>query len=131
MRTKLPSYCILYYLCQKLRGCLKKLAIVEDTLEKLGIMTNYQKLYTRVLLIIFAWFTLLIFKTYTNSLLLTDYCKPMKAFYISFIVDYCPHINLIDDLTIASILRLVYESYFTFKSSNKSYLKNYKLYTHM
>lgn len=63
-----------------------------------------------MLLTIFGWFTLVMLKTYNNSLYNKDRwsVEPMKAFYASFIIDYCPHVNLIDDLIIGNIFGLVY-----------------------
>ncbi|XP_032682003.1 uncharacterized protein LOC116849191 [Odontomachus brunneus] len=41
---------------EKYSTCLRQLDIVDDTLEKLGVVTDYKKLYTQTLLKIFGWF---------------------------------------------------------------------------
>lgn len=98
--------CFLLY--QKFNNCLRKLTIVDDTLNKLEITTDHQKLYTKVLLVILGWFLFVMWKMYSFGVWYSDRCGRIKAVYISFIFDYCSYLNLFDDLTIATILRLVY-----------------------
>lgn len=99
-------YCIFF---QKFRNCLKKLAIVDITLEKLGTTINYQQLHMRVVRLVLGWFALVILINYMHIVYLKYHFKynTAKAIYLTFVINYCNHINLIGDLTMTSILGLV------------------------
>ncbi|XP_032682014.1 uncharacterized protein LOC116849201 isoform X2 [Odontomachus brunneus] len=95
------------YYDKKYRNCLRKLAIIDDTLEKLGTATDYQKVYMTVLSVIFGWIAFAISVTYVKSFWLRDRCDALKAMYVSFLLEYVSYINLIGDLIIASTLRYI------------------------
>jgi len=87
------------------------LAIVDTTLEKLGIITNYQRLRKQILWIIIGWFVLAILLNYIQIIgtkKIFDCDTYMEAIYISYIWNHCSHINLLTDLTMTSIIRLVF-----------------------
>ncbi|XP_032682004.1 uncharacterized protein LOC116849193 [Odontomachus brunneus] len=52
---------------KKYRTCLRQLDIVDDTLEKIEVTTNYQKLYKKMLLTIFGWFAYILCTTCASS----------------------------------------------------------------
>lgn len=49
-----------------------------------------------------------IITAYCRSLWLKKNCDPIKCFYIGFIIEYYSNINLVEDLTFASILESVF-----------------------
>lgn len=95
-------------LCQKYRSCLRKLAIVDDTLKKIGTMTDYQRLYTRVLLVVLGWFAFVIWIIINSTLWYMESYNVIKSVYIAFILSYSTCVNLIDDLIITLTLGSVY-----------------------
>ena len=102
------------FLYQTFRDYIKKLAIVDDTLEKLGTITDYYKLYMRTVWLILGWLLIIVLITYEEIQFLktNDYLE--AAIYISFMRNYCILMNVLGDLIITSILELVL--IFTYKS---------------
>lgn len=103
-----------YFCVQKFRHCLKKLAIVDITLEKLGTIINYHQLYAKTVRLVVGWFVTAILINCVHVLYAQyqyNYGIP-RIICISMIMNYCSHINLIDDLTITSILKLVSKHYY-------------------
>lgn len=100
-------------LYQKFRHCMKKLAIVDVTLKKLGTKTNYQQLYMKIVWLTLGWFmtTILIDCIYVLFIQYQHNYDIAKIICISIILNHCCHINLIDDLTVSSILGLVFYIY--------------------
>ncbi|XP_072754253.1 uncharacterized protein [Anoplolepis gracilipes] len=91
---------------KKFKNCLKKIAIVDDTLEHLGIMTDYQKLHTKIVWLTLGWSVVFILMIYLQITWLRheyDY-NIMIAFSITFVINYCSHVNFISNLIIVSIL---------------------------
>jgi len=97
------------YFFQKFKNCLRKLAIVDITLEKLGTTINYQQLHMKVVRIVLVWFAIAMLINYVQILYLKYHFKynTTTAIYYTFMINYCNHINLIGDLTMTSILGLV------------------------
>ncbi|XP_032682002.1 uncharacterized protein LOC116849190 [Odontomachus brunneus] len=89
---------------KKFRSCLRKLAIVDDTLEKLGTTTDYQKLYTKALLIVFVWCAFVLCITYTRALWLKGSSHNVKNLFVAFMLEYGTCTNLLDDLVITGTL---------------------------
>jgi len=96
-------------LCQKFKHCLKKLAIVDVTLERLGTTLNYQQLYTKTVWLTLGWFAIVILINCVHVLFLQYQSNYDIAtiICISIIINYCSHVNLINDLIIARTLGLV------------------------
>jgi len=79
---------------------------VDNTLEKLGT-TNYHKLRMRTVWLVLGWFGTIILLTFLETIWLENeynYNKA-KAIYTSLIINYCNHINLINNLIFIIILR--------------------------
>ncbi|KAH0947038.1 Gr19 [Eciton burchellii] len=97
------------YQNQKLRDCLKKFAMFDDTLEMLGATTDYHYLRTRVLWIVSTWFITCVLMTYGEYLWFKDEYALDSAtiVFINFILNYDFYINLIGDLTVTSFLGYV------------------------
>lgn len=100
---------VYYILFQKFRNCLRKLTIVDITLEKLGTTINYQQLHKRIVRLVLGWFATAILINYINIIFLEHYFKYnlATAIYFTSMANHCSHINLIGDLTMISILGLV------------------------
>lgn len=100
----MPYSCI-----QKFRYCLKKLAVVDVTLERLGTTINYQQLYMKTVWLVVGWIVTAVLINCVHVPYIQhkyNYDIP-KIIYISMATNYCSHINFIDDLTIANIYGLV------------------------
>ncbi|XP_029160040.1 uncharacterized protein LOC114932033 [Nylanderia fulva] len=94
------------YYDKKFRDSLKKLAIVDITLEKLGTTINYQQLHTKTVRLVLGWFALTILINFMHIVYLEYHFKynTATAIYFTFMINHCSHINLIGDLTMTSIL---------------------------
>jgi len=83
---------------------------VDDTLLKLGITTDYNKLRKKTICLIMGWSVTVVLMNYSTAL----YIKYefgydiITATILLSIQNYSFHINAIDDLTTASILALVH-----------------------
>jgi len=91
---------------QVFRNCIKNLTIVDDTLEKLGIITDYN-LHMRTIGFILGWFIIAILLICLEIAHLRSTNDITQITYVSFIRMFCIHINVISDLTITSMLWLV------------------------
>ncbi|KAL6422634.1 hypothetical protein ACFW04_010694 [Cataglyphis niger] len=97
------------YYDKKFRNCLRKLTVVDITLEKLGMTINYQQLHKRIVRLVLGWFAIAILINYINMIFLEHHFKYNLAtvIYFTSMLNHCSHINLIGDLTLISILGLV------------------------
>lgn len=97
---------------KKFRNCLKKLAIVDNTLEKFETPMDYQKLSKKIIWIVLGWSAIALLLNYCDYMRWQDMVyNPLKSMYISFMLNHCSHISIINDLTFASILGLVFYAY--------------------
>ncbi|XP_077280088.1 uncharacterized protein LOC143907286 [Temnothorax americanus] len=81
--------------------CLKKLAIVDDSLEELGTPKMYQKMHMWSKIVIIGWLMLSLFTNYYDSLW---WLKESGNVYISYALNHSVHINTLVDLLFISIL---------------------------
>ena len=80
---------------------------MDDSLEKLGIITDY-KLYIRTVWLILGWFMIAILITCAQiRYMKNDNIQFAQAIYLPLISKYIMHINIIGDLIMTSTLRLV------------------------
>ncbi|XP_071631947.1 uncharacterized protein [Temnothorax longispinosus] len=102
----LLSIVIGIYHDKKFWNCLKKLDIVDNTLLKLGTMTDYDKLRKKTLWFVLGWVAAVTLTNCSSALLVKNKydCHIAKAMCFIFTINYCCHINFIGDLTTASIL---------------------------
>jgi len=93
---------------------LKKFDIIDNILRKLGTMTDYDTLRKKGIWCVLGWVFIVILSLYYSVSLLKDKCDGDIVLLIlrSIQQDYCLHINLINDLTNASLLQLVF--FFTY-----------------
>ncbi|XP_072767256.1 uncharacterized protein [Anoplolepis gracilipes] len=97
---------VVYY-DKKLKKCLKRIAIVDDTLEQLGTTTNYQKLRKRTVWLILGWLMISIIMNIIETLWLKDQYNNLSAIiiiYVPCILNYCAHTNFVDDMIFITIL---------------------------
>ena len=90
---------------------------MDDTLEKMGTITDYYKLYMKTILFILGHCIIIILLDYqeVQSFQTNEQNMPIiTAIFIPLIRNYCIFINVIDDLTVANILELVHT--FKYKS---------------
>ena len=104
------------FLRQKFQNCLKRFDIIDNTLLKLGTITDYDKLRRKVMWYALGWIVIVILTTYCAGLILKEEHDGVIAstMYFSFLRDYCFHINFMGDLINASILELVYILTYTY-----------------
>jgi hypothetical protein len=83
---------------------------VDNTLEQLEIMTDYPKLYIKTIWLVIGWFMIIILTTCGEAYWLKNQYNYniIIAIYVPSILNYCTHINFLDDLIFASVLGLVY-----------------------
>lgn len=95
---------------QKLKTCLRKLSIVNDTLEKLGTPKDYVKLRKLIIRLIVAWITALFFMNMIDSIWFFEHIPSSYAVIgigLSFTVNQALHINALSDLFYMMLLRSV------------------------
>lgn len=98
------------FLRQKFRNCLKRLAIVDATLEKLGIITNYKQLHRKTVWIVSGWFITSILLNSLQVIFLTKVYQydGITTIYLVFILNHWTHVNFLGDLTMTNIIGLVF-----------------------
>ncbi|KAL0115700.1 hypothetical protein PUN28_010909 [Cardiocondyla obscurior] len=107
--TTLLSVAINIYYNTKFQNCLRKLDIVDNTLFKLGLITNYDKPGNKTLWFVLGWFVIVILTNCCTSWFINiefNYKFKSALIYI-YLLNYCFHINFIGDLTTASILQFI------------------------
>lgn len=80
---------------------------MDDSLEKLGIITDY-KLYIRTVWLILGWFMIALLISCMEIQLLKSYnIQFAQAVFIPLMCIYCSNINILGDITLISMLGLV------------------------
>ncbi|XP_011705584.1 PREDICTED: uncharacterized protein LOC105460788 [Wasmannia auropunctata] len=102
--TVLLSILLGIYHYKKFRNCLKKLAVVDDTLKKLGTTTDYEKLNKRTMWIILGWLVIVSLLNYCDYMRWRDMYDALTSVYATLVLNYCSDINIIEDLIFANIL---------------------------
>ncbi|XP_011858627.1 PREDICTED: uncharacterized protein LOC105556163 [Vollenhovia emeryi] len=94
---------------RKFQNCLRKFDIVDNTLLKLGTITNYDKLCKKTVWFTLGWFVSVIFLIFSAALFINnEHNRDLAAcLFCCLIQDYCCHINFIGDLITASILEYI------------------------
>ena len=94
---------------KELKMCLRKLAIVDDSLEALGAPKEYQRLLNWIIRIIVGWIVCIFYKlAYFNVVWILQY--DIIAFWITlhaFLFYYAENIIILSVLISAAILGLV------------------------
>ena len=80
---------------------------MDDTLNKLGTTTDYQKLNKRTMWIVLGWSIIVSLLNYCDYIRWRDIHDSLTSTYATLMLNYCSDINIIDDLIFVNILRLV------------------------
>ncbi|XP_072754787.1 uncharacterized protein [Anoplolepis gracilipes] len=90
---------------KKFRNCLKKIASVDNTLEKFETTMNQKLNKKLILMVVLGWSAIALLLNYTDYIRWQDTAyNPLKSIYVTFMLCHCSHINIINDLIFASIL---------------------------
>jgi len=108
LRIQIINFYYILFFYQAFRNCIKNITAVDNTLEKLGITTDY-KLHMRTIWLILGWCSIIILILSLDIPFLRSLnFNIAQSIYIPFKRMYYIHINVINDLTITSMLWLVY-----------------------
>ncbi|XP_071632446.1 uncharacterized protein [Temnothorax longispinosus] len=99
--TTIVSAIMSHYHQKRFTICLKKLAIVDDSLEELGTPKMYQKMHMWSKIVIIGWLVLSLFTNFYDSLW---WLKKSGNAYVSYALNHSIHINTLVDLLFISIL---------------------------
>lgn len=80
---------------------------MDNTLEQLGIMTDYEKLNKRTVWIILGWSVIVLVLNCGECTRWHDTYDILTSIFLTLVLNYCADITIIDDLIFASILGLV------------------------
>lgn len=80
---------------------------MDDTLKKLGVITDYKKFEKRSIWIILGWFVTILLLNFGDYYRWHKMHDALSSVYATLILNYCSDINIIDDLIFTSILGLV------------------------
>ncbi|XP_067207074.1 uncharacterized protein [Linepithema humile] len=81
--------------------------MIDGTLEKLGITTDYRNLQLRIILLVLGWSAIIVLITSQEARYLKahyDDYDTITSICIPFLSNYCSYMNFINDLIVASIL---------------------------
>jgi len=92
---------------KNIENIIKKNNVVDDTLEAMGIKSEYQKTFRNVLYIIVMWIVSMIILYFTNTLWVYHDVGYGGVFYSNIFMCFPIMINSVVDLTFASFIRQV------------------------
>ncbi|XP_071572173.1 uncharacterized protein [Temnothorax nylanderi] len=90
---------------EKFRTCIRKLDLVNDTLEELGMPKEYHKLRNLMKCALITWFLMACASWTFDSLMCIDILNETRAMMIPIVMDYSLHINNIIDIMFMLLLR--------------------------
>jgi len=102
---KISIYPLFLNIIQKFQIFIKRLAAVDNTLEKLGISKTYHKLYTYVKRVLIGW---LVFVNLVNIIdmmcIWWSDIEDHRYLILPYILNYHFHVNMFMDLLLATLL---------------------------
>ncbi|XP_026828039.1 uncharacterized protein LOC105276033 isoform X1 [Ooceraea biroi] len=101
------SIIITFHKKKNFRMCIRKLILVDDTLEKLGTPKEYHKIRNSIKQMLIIWFMMICVTLTSDSLLCIEVFKDIKAMLIPLFMDYCLWINTFMDIIFMVLLRFV------------------------
>ncbi|KYN02672.1 hypothetical protein ALC62_06471 [Cyphomyrmex costatus] len=108
MIITITSILISLFRLKELKLCLRKLSIVDDTLEALGMPKEYQRLHNWIIRIIIAWIIFIFSDNAICSFFLSYYYYyglfDIVCIYIPFAINYLQHVNILSALTSGAII---------------------------
>ncbi|XP_026828042.1 uncharacterized protein LOC109611519 [Ooceraea biroi] len=87
--------------------CIRKLVLVDDTLEKLGTPKEYHKIRNSVKQMLIIWFMMICVTLTSDSLFCIEVLKDKKAMLIPVVMNYCLYINTFMDIIFVLLLRYI------------------------
>ncbi|XP_026828040.1 uncharacterized protein LOC105276033 isoform X2 [Ooceraea biroi] len=101
------SIIITFHKKKNFRMCIRKLILVDDTLEKLGTPKEYHKIRNSIKQMLIIWFMMICVTLTSDSLLCIEVFKDIKAMLIPLFMDYCLWINTFMDIIFMVLLRYI------------------------
>ncbi|XP_032682016.1 uncharacterized protein LOC116849204 [Odontomachus brunneus] len=99
MLTTLMSVIIGLFYDKKLRTCIKRLAIVDDTLEELGIPKMYQEMHMWSKRVVAGWVVYILFINTYDFFRWRKVSQSNWAYLIPHVINHCYYVNTFVDLT--------------------------------
>ncbi|KAL0120466.1 hypothetical protein PUN28_008292 [Cardiocondyla obscurior] len=88
----------------KIRKCLKKLDLVNETLEKLGTSRKYRKIQNLIILMLLVYLLTALIIFTNDSIWNVEKHSTIKAMIIPLIIQYPFHVNALGDILFAFVL---------------------------
>ena len=108
MREIVIVYTFPYYYSQKFYICIKKLDLVNDTLEELGTSKEYHRLRNLIKwILITLFFMTCVSWTFDFLLCIEVFNDTVRAIIIPIVLDYSIQMNTIMDIMFMLLLRFV------------------------
>ncbi|XP_028050223.1 uncharacterized protein LOC114255497 [Monomorium pharaonis] len=100
---------IIIAICEhkKHRQCMKKLSLVDDTLEKLGTAKEYHRMQNLTRQILIMWFLITCISSIFDSFLCMTVHDDIKAILIPYILNYSVYANTLTDIKFVLLLRYI------------------------
>jgi len=92
---------------QKIRICVKKLGLVDDTLEKLGTPKEYRTVQNSIIWALIIYLVVILISFTVDSIWNVEKHNTIKAIVIPLVMGYPFHVNTLGDIMFAFILRFV------------------------
>ncbi|CAL1676351.1 unnamed protein product [Lasius platythorax] len=105
--TAIVSMLVNLFRFKELKMCLRKLSIVDDTLEMLGTPKEYQRLYNWVIGVIIGWIALVFLLNASDSLWLNYEYFSLIRICVPFVANHLVHVNTLNVLIWVTILRYI------------------------
>ncbi|XP_024870314.1 uncharacterized protein LOC112453667, partial [Temnothorax curvispinosus] len=92
---------------EKYRQYTRKLDLVDDTLEELGIPKKYYKIRNLTRKALIMWFLMICITWTLDSLVCIGMLHDTRAIFMPFVASYSIHVNSITDITFILLLRYI------------------------
>ncbi|KAL6267837.1 hypothetical protein P5V15_000909 [Pogonomyrmex californicus] len=92
---------------EKIHICIKKLGLVDDTLEKLGTPKKYHRMQNSIIWLLIIYLIVVLISLITDSIWNIEKHNSTKAISISFVMGYPFHVNAIGDIIFAFVIRYI------------------------
>ncbi|CAL1676354.1 unnamed protein product [Lasius platythorax] len=114
---------------KKLKTCLCKLSIVDDTLEVLGTSKEYRRLHKWTIRITIGWILLTLFMNTCDSLWINYEYFSISRICVPFIGNHMFHVNALNGLIWGTILRYISSRFHQINEHIHNLLKDDVMYT--
>lgn len=83
---------------QSFEICVKRIALVDDTLEELGTPKEYRRIRNSVIWLVIMWLGLVFLATSGDALWCMEIYDDQKAIIVPLVMDYPVHVNSLTDM---------------------------------